>query len=181
MRHRLIAYFTFAVCAGFRLSGVVTAQSGTPFTIVNGGQDTSGFNQSTQGNSPNGGNRPNIVKTAVLPQDNREPDRAFDPSWFAPNGPGQPGTSGRNQYYGPRMQNLNVALDKSFARRFHLRADVFNLLNHTNFANPIADLNNAAFGRITQTLGSATATSVGVSGAPTGGPRLIQLSLRLEF
>jgi hypothetical protein len=181
MRHRLVAFFSVPILAGVRFSGVLMAQSGTPFTIVNGGPDTSGFNQSTQGNSPNGGNRPNLVKAGAVPQDNSDPDRAFDPSWFAPNGPGQPGISGRNQYYGPGMQNLNVALDKSFVRRFHVRADVFNLLNHTNFANPVADLNNASFGRITQTLGSATATSVGVSGAPTGGPRVVQLSLRLEF
>jgi hypothetical protein len=61
------------------------------------------------------------------------------------------------------------------------RADFFNLLNHTNFANPIADMSNANFGKITQTLGTAVATSVGTSGGPTGGPRLIQLSLRLQF
>jgi hypothetical protein len=34
--------------------------------------------------------------------------------------------------------------------------------------------NNASVGRITQTLGSTTATSA-------GGPRVIQLSLRFEF
>ena len=54
-------------------------------------------------------------------------------------------------------------------------------LNQTNFANPIADMSNANFGKITQTRGSAVATSIGTTGGPVGGPRLIQLSLRVQF
>jgi len=37
------------------------------------------------------------------------------------------------------------------------------------------------FGKITQTVGTATATAVGTTGGPLGGSRLIQLSLRLQF
>ena len=51
----------------------------------------------------------------------------------------------------------------------------------TNFANPIADMSNANFGRITQTVGSAASNAVGTSGGVTGAPRVIQLSLRLQF
>jgi len=54
-------------------------------------------------------------------------------------------------------------------------------LNHTNFANPIAEMSNANFGKITQTRGSAVSTSIGTTGGPVGGPRLIQLSLRVQF
>jgi hypothetical protein len=61
------------------------------------------------------------------------------------------------------------------------RADFFNILNHTNFANPVHDMSNANFGKITQTVGNATATAVGTTGDPLGGPRLIQLSLLLQF
>ena len=202
VRHRLSAFFVIdtpvpwksnpaarAAFSDWRLSGVVTLQSGMPFTMVNGGPDASGFNQSTAGNSPNGGNRPNLVKSARLPQDNSNPDAAFDASWFSANLAGQDGTSGRNQYYGPGLRNYNVSVMRSIpipvsrpeAMRLQVRAEAFNLFNHTNFANPVADLSNAAFGRITQTLGSAAGTSAATSGGITGGPRILQLAMRLEF
>jgi hypothetical protein len=174
--------------AGWRVSGIAAAQSGSPFTVVLGGPDTSGFNQATAGNSPNGGNRPDVVKNGPLPQDNRAPDAAFDTSWFAPNGPGRNGTSGRNAYRGPGLQNLDFSVAKSFSIAgkdrgvtLQFRADFFNLLNHTNFAHPIADLNNANFGKLTQTAGSAVGTSTGTSGGAAGGPRIVQMALRLQF
>jgi len=174
-----------AVFAGWQISGITTVQSGYPFTVVTGGQDTSGFNQATAGLSPAGGNRPDVVKSTPLPQSNRNPDAAFDPTWFAAALAGRVGTSGRNQYYGPGLQNYDVALTKDFPLgeqlRLQFRADFFNLFNHTNFANPVSDLSNANFGKITQTLGSAVANAAGTTSGPIGGPRLIQFSLRLRF
>jgi hypothetical protein len=156
--------------------------------VVLGGPDTSGFNQTTAGNSPNGGNRPDVVKAGPPPMNNRAPDAAFDTSWFAPNTAGRDGTSGRNAYRGPGLQNFDLSAAKSFAlagkdrgASLQLRADFFNLLNRTNFANPIADLNNINFGRITQTAGSAAGTSTGTSGGAVGGPRIVQVALRLQF
>jgi hypothetical protein len=191
VRHRVVVLYTIdlpgarspgmprMLFGGWRLAGIVTAQSGNPFTVVLGGPDTSGFNS---------GNRPDVVRAGPLSQNNREPDGAFDTSWFAPNGPGRNGTSGRNAYRGPGMENIDVALTKRIplGRRelgvsAELRADFFNSLNHTNFANPISDMNNANFGRITQTLGSAVGTSTGTSGGAGGGPRIIQVSARLQF
>ncbi|MEO8592714.1 MAG: TonB-dependent receptor [Candidatus Solibacter sp.] len=173
------------LAGGWTVSGVITMQSGLPFTVVNGGPDSSGFNQMTSGVSPNGGNRPDVIKAGALPVNFSNPDAAFDTSWFAAAFAGRAGTSGRNQYYGPGMRNVDVAIAKWLALtervRLQARADFFNALNHTNFANPVADLNNASFGRITQTLGSAVSTSVGTTGGATGGPRLIQLSLRVQF
>jgi hypothetical protein len=101
--------------------------------------------------------------------------------------PGRQGTSGRNQYYGPGLQSWNFATTKLFplhTERVHLlfRADFFNLFNHTNFANPVGSQSSGNFGRITATVGSATATAVGTSaGVVGGGPRVIQASLRVEF
>ncbi len=174
-----------AVLGGWKLSGAATLQTGIPFTVVTGGADSSGFNQSTSGVSPDGGNRPDIVKAGRLPQNRRNPDRAFDTTWFGAAPAGRAGASGRNQYYGPGLRDFDFAIAKSFAvterARLEFRGDFFNSFNHANFANPVADLSNSNFGRITQTLGSAVATSIGASGGPVGGPRLIQLSLRLQF
>lgn len=177
--------FARRVFGNWLVSGVATVQSGYPFTVVTGGADTSGFNQSNQGISPAGGNRPDIVKSGALPQNNRNPDSAFDVTWFAAALAGRIGSSGRNQYYGPGLHNYDFALAKDIPfneqTRLQFRADFFNLFNHTNFANPVSDLSNANFGKITQTLGAATTNSIGTTGGPIGGPRLIQLSLRLQF
>jgi hypothetical protein len=42
-------------------------------------------------------------------------------------------------------------------------------------------MSNGNFGKITQTVGTATATAVGTTGGPLGGARIIQLSMRLQF
>ena len=42
-----------------------TIQTGLPFTVVNGGPDSSGFHQAPSGLSPSGGNRPDIVKPGL--------------------------------------------------------------------------------------------------------------------
>ncbi len=156
-----------------------------PFTVVSGNPDSNGFNQSTAGVSPNGGNRPNLMKSGRPLQDNANPDAAFDTSWFSPALAGQVGTSGRNQYYGPGLKNLDLAAAKVFPlserTRLQFRADFFNLFNHTNFANPVSDMSNASFGRIIQTLGSAVSPSAGTTSGAMGGPRVTQVSLRLQF
>jgi hypothetical protein len=160
-------------------------QSGGPFTVVSGNPDSNGFNQSTAGVSPNGGNRPDVIRAGSLPKDYGNPDAAFDTTWFAPALAGRVGTSGRNQYYGPGLVNFDIAVSRglrlSERAGAQIRVDFFNLLNHTNFANPVADMSNASFGRITQTLGSAVSNAVGVSGGASGAPRQIQVSLRFQF
>jgi len=61
------------------------------------------------------------------------------------------------------------------------RADFFNLFNHTNFANPEHRESDKSFGQITQTLGTAVATSVGTTAGAYGAARQIQFSMRLAF
>jgi len=179
--------FARAALGGWQISGVTTLQSGYPFTVVTGGPDSSGFNQANAGTMtmPSGGDRPDLTRLGPVPQNNRNPDGAFDTTFFTPAFAGRVGTSGRNQYYGPGLANYDVAIGKSFSVgeqfRVQFRGDFFNLFNHTNFANPVSDMSNANFGKITQTLGSAVATSAGTTGGPIGGPRLIQLSVRVQF
>ena len=89
-----------------------------------------------------------------------------------------------------QLQNYDFAAAKNFplwARlgeqtRLQFRADFFNLFNHTNFANPVGNMSNASFGKITQTVGTAVQSgALSTTGGPMGGPRLIQVSLRLQF
>lgn len=181
--HRLLGWNNGAnrqVFGGWEVSGVTTIQSGAPFTVFNTATDFSGFSQFND--------RPDVVGTGRLHQNNSNPDAAFDTSYFAKAPPtGRVGTSGRNQYYGPGLQNYNFAVAKIFPLatervRLRFRADFFNLFNHTNFANPQNDQSSSLFGKITATVGSAVGTSVGTTAGVTGGgARVIQLALRLEF
>jgi hypothetical protein len=161
-------------------TGITTIQSGTPFTVFDSSADFSGFNQFND--------RPDVVGSGPLHQNNGNPDAAFDTTYFSKKPPtGRVGNSGRNQYYGPSLSNYNFALAKVFPLgtervRLRFRADFFNLFNHTNFANPVSSQSSSSFGKITATVGSGVATAVGTTaGAVGGGARVIQGALRIEF
>jgi len=165
---------------GWQISGITTVQSGSPFTVYNGSADFSGFNQFFD--------RPDVVGSGSLPQDNTTPDNAFSTTYFSKTPPaGRVGTSGRDQYYGPGLANFDFAGAKTFPLgtervRLQFRADLFNLFNHTNFSNPVSNQSSANFGKITATVGSAVATAVGTTaGVVGGGPRVVQFSMRLNF
>jgi hypothetical protein len=181
--HRLFGWnngFNRQAFGGWTVSGITTVQGGTPFTVFNSSQDFSGFDTFND--------RPDVVGTGPLVQDNRNPDFAFSKSYFSSSPPtGRIGTSGRNRFYGPGLVNHNFSIGKIFplgTERFQLRfqTDFFNLFNHTNFSNPVSNQSSSFFGKIISTVGSGTATSVGTTaGLVGGGPRVIQLALRLTF
>jgi hypothetical protein len=195
--HRLLGWnsgINRQVFGGWQISGITSIQSGTPFTVFNNSADFSLFNQFND--------RPDVVGTGPLQQHNGNPDAAFDQTFYGctlpPTTPkldcskgtppvGRVGTAGRNQYYGPGLQNFNFAVNKTFPLhnerlRLLFRTDFFNLFNHTNFANPVGNQSSGNFGKITSTVGGGVATAVGTTaGVVGGGPRVIQGSLRLEF
>jgi hypothetical protein len=187
--HRVLGWnnaFNRQLFGGWTVSGLVTAQTGQPFTVYNTAQDFSGFNQFND--------RPDVIATGPLPQNNNNRSDAFGTpgagpgrGYFSATPPtGRVGTSGRNQFYGPGLFNWDLAAAKNFTItenriRLQFRGDFFNLFNNTNFANPIHDESSALFGQITQTLGSAVATAVGTTAGAYGAPRQIQFSLRLLF
>jgi hypothetical protein len=165
---------------GWSISGITSAQTGQPFTVYNTAQDFSGFNQFAD--------RPDYIGSGPLVTNYSNPDLAFSPSAFSATPPtGRVGTAGRNEFTGPGLVNYDFTTLKTFpvwGERTHLtiRADFFNLFNHTNFANPGHNEGSAAsFGKITQTLGSAVATAVGTTAGANGGPRTIQFAMRLSF
>jgi hypothetical protein len=108
------------------------------------------------------------------------------------------GNLGRNAFVGPAYKNFDFSLvkDNQLTERLkmQLRVDIFNLLNHPNFANPLWPnfgvdfLQNGtnvvgASGRGTGFLPLTTTPDVG-TGNPFlggGGSRNIQLALRLSF
>lgn len=181
--HRLLGWsngLNRQVFGGWTVSGVTTLQTGAPFTVFNNSQDFSGFNQFND--------RPDVVGTGPLHQNNNNPDAAYDKTYFSATPPtGRVGTSGRNQYYGPGLQTFNFSVAKVFPLgtervRLRFQTDFFNLFNHTNFSNPVGNQSSGNFGKITSTVGSAVATAVGTTaGTVYGGARIIQGVLRVEF
>jgi hypothetical protein len=188
-RHRFVTSFVYdlpklksesrlmrALFNNYQLSGIVTLQTGTPFSIIesNGtsviqrANFTPGFSGSLNGT---GGTDPQNLyfntaaftrSTLFLVGTTRNP--AFDPT--APFG-----NTGRNLLYGPGQKNVDFSIVRflPFNERLRgeFRTEFFNLFNFANFANPGNNvLVPSTFGRITST---------------SAGPRVIQFAFKLNF
>ena len=104
--------------------------------------------------------------------------------------PGQvQGNLGRNALRGFGATQWDITLRRQFrfTERLSLqfRGDFFNILNHPNFGSPINYLSSPQFGHATQMLNNYLG-SAGQSGGlnplyQIGGPRSIQLALKLQF
>jgi hypothetical protein len=206
------------IAGGWQVGGIVNFRSGVPIDVLitradiayvgNPGTSiagqvlaapvvTGGVVQTTAVvNVPGGGNsrnirRPNVVQ-GVSPY--LKTGRQFlNPAAFSTPAPGTFGNSRRNDYSGPNLGQLDMTLSKAFhvgeRTSFDFHADVYNVLNHANYANPGTvrvtaagtapqpgipfTLSNAgSFGQLTSTVGN----QVGI-----GANRQIQLSLRAIF
>lgn len=154
-----------AILGGWRLSANFSTNTGSPFTVYQGGANTS--------NSLAGSLYPNRIKSGVLPSGQRTIAHWFDTTAFVSPPLYQYGTSGRNILRGPGFWDLDSGLMKNFALplpvgeqpRLEVRGDFFNVLNHPNLAQP-----NSTTGA------SATAT---ITSASPG--RTIEVGLLLSF
>jgi hypothetical protein len=113
--------------------------------------------------------------------------RRFNRAAFAIPPAGRQGTLGRNVLRGFSVFQVNFSLRRQFNLtervKLQLRAEAFNLFNNPNFGDPINSLSNALFGQSTLMLGLG---SGGAAGGFTplyqiGGPRSVQLALKLNF
>jgi len=136
-----------ALASGWRFSGVYRASSGGPLTVSTGtDRALSGIQTGTQ--------RANQVL------DNPYGDGTID-SWlnakaFAQPALGTYGNSGRNAYFGPGYQGVDLSLVRQFSltdqHKIEARVEAFNAFNWMRKGNPVTNLSSASFGRI-QTLG----------------------------
>jgi len=127
-------------------------------------------------------------------------EKALNPGAFtspptdANGNPIRQGTLGRNSLRGFGAAQWDFSVHRDFpiheSLKLQFRAEMFNLLNHPNFAPPVADLGspqtiNPQFGRSTQMLAQSLGGNVGSGGFDPlyqlGGPRSIQLALKLTF
>ncbi len=149
------------------LSGIVTLQSGTPFSIF--GQD-SAF-EATRADLATGRTLASAIKSGNVA------DRLtayFDPTAFVqPAEIGDPGFGllGRNIIRGPKQINTDFAIVKFIPvkenQQVEFRAEFFNLFNNVNWANPVNIIYPSVdFGQVVST---------------TTGPRVIQFALKFNF
>jgi hypothetical protein len=114
----------------------------------------------------------------------------INPAAFSTSFTGRQGTLGRNTLRGFSIYQIDLALRRQINLtekwKLQLRAEFFNIFNHPNFADPSGNLSNAAsFGR-SPTMLNRSLGSGGLSGGfnplyQIGGPRSIQLALKLQF
>jgi hypothetical protein len=166
------------VLRNWQFAPLVHAQSGAPLNI------TTGVDNSLAGtNTITNYDRPNLINASIYNSAWGPSLQYINPGAFAQNAKGTFGTLGRNVAITPGTLSFDASMDRIFSlkERFRLdvRADAFNVINHTNFAAPSqtgiqipgiaagvsSALNSATFGRITS----------------AGDPRIFQFSLKLLF
>ncbi|MDE3104166.1 MAG: TonB-dependent receptor [Acidobacteriota bacterium] len=179
---RPLMVVTRKATAGWELLSISSINSGSPFTVYSGIQQT--------GYGSNGVDRPDLIGKPVLSTARKVREDYFglganNGSYFSipinlaggsgPNS-GRFGTLGRNTFRGPAFYNFDFALikDTPFGRRhsgtevvnLQYRAEFFNLFNIVTMGLPANILEGSGFGEISKTAGNS---------------RQIQFSLKLIY
>jgi Carboxypeptidase regulatory-like domain/TonB dependent receptor len=171
-----------AALGGWSLDSFVMARSAPPVDIVGAESFVGGIVFAP---------RPDVVPGVplVVYGSQYAGGKAFNPAAFTAPPTGQQGDFGRNVLRGFGAWQADFALQRQFhlterlALRF--RGEFFNIFNHPNFGQPDNNLTDPLFGRSTQMLASFLGSG-GANGGfnplyQIGGPRSIQLALKLQF
>jgi len=149
------------VLGGWKVGLFETVESGPTFTVTTTANTTNAF--------PAGSLRPNLLRDASLPSDQRVVSKWFDTSAFANPAPLTFGNSPRSGLRGAPVVTTDVTIEKSFfiteRWKFDLRGEMYNLFNHAIFNVPGFTFGAADFGVVS-------------SARP---PRTAQISARLSF
>ena len=171
------------MAGGWSVNAIVHARSGFPITVLES-EEYSGITLT------------NAFRPLRMPgvplwlSDSGAPGgRTLNPAAFLVLPAGQQGGLGRNSIEGFGMSQLDLAVSRNFRigakLALELRVDAFNALNHANFADPVRYLDNPLFGQSPSMLNMMLGTGSPGSGLSpllgSGGPRMLQLGLRLHF
>src|SRR5215510_11914153 len=156
------------VLGGWQWSGVMQYQTGRPFTV------TSGTDNSLDGI---GNDRAKLTGADYNAVPNTPCNNCvwyFNPAAFAANDLGTFGNVGKGAYYGPSLHVWDMGVSKNFhfnsTSYVQFRIEFFNIFNMVNFDIPNTAVNNqSTLGRITRTDPSS------------GDPRILQFGLKLVF
>jgi hypothetical protein len=138
--------------------------------------DTVSLGTNTFGNGDFINQRPNAVVGVSPYAQPQTPSQSLNPEAFSLPLPGTFGNLGRNTIFGPSLAQLDFSILKdtkiSENLKLQFRAEIFNLPNHPNFAQPNTTFRSPSFGQIFNTIGR----TLGM-----GTSRQIQLVVRLSF
>jgi hypothetical protein len=165
----------------WQLSGVVSAFSGAPFSIVAA---------NPQLNCPGCGAV--VIDVAGDPRPTGAAGSSTEP-WYdktlfsLPTGTSLAGfgNSARNQFRSPGVWNVDLSVVRAFRVgrvRPEIRVEALNVLNHTTWGVPVTTFTSPTFLTFTPSqANSGPFSAQGTRGTNTPGPRVVQLGLRLEF
>ena len=104
----------------------------------------------------------------ATPAARRQLINCYDPSAFALPAQFTFGNAPRNVLRGPNYKQTDLSLMKNIPLgkdvRMQLRAEVYNLFNRANFANPNTSFGSAAFGQVTALATGATMRRIQLGG-----------------
>ena len=157
---------------GWQVSGYITAETGMPLNVYLGGPAAYNGLPNYNGNGP-GGNRPNVSGAITYPH---TVDAWFSGSAFSTPAVGKWGNLPFDAVEGPGRHNWNMSLFKSFVlsekrgSKLELRAESFNLFNHTQFQG--SNVGGVSLDRTASNFGHITAAF---------DPRVFQLGMKAVF
>ncbi|MBZ5679200.1 MAG: carboxypeptidase-like regulatory domain-containing protein [Acidobacteriia bacterium] len=170
---------------GWELSGITTFQSGTPFSVINGGGST-GISVADNAGVANGsgsGSYPDVIGNprgrlpAPVNNSGSVGPLLYNPAAFAAPQGLTFGNAGRNFMNNPNRLNFDMTLLKNFKLNEHsgmeFRLEAFNIFNHSQFRIFDPNIGNTASNTIGCYGGpdnSAFGGLTPVPGAPPGTP-----------
>jgi hypothetical protein len=131
-----------AVIGNWSLGGLLTLQSGEPFTVNTQVNNTFVFSAGAQ--------RADVLRNPNLPNSERTLSRWFDTGAFAQPAQFTFGNQGVNILRADGLVNLDMSVLRNFPigeqSKLQVRGEFFNIMNHPNFGGPGATLNGPGFG-----------------------------------
>jgi hypothetical protein len=161
------------ILGGWELDAILTRQSGFPFSVSSGVDNSSSGVNSDRADYKGGGS----AQLSYSRSHGQEVAQWYDISKFTVDALGTFGNSGRNILRGPRFFNTDMGLLKNTKIKertnIQFRAEFFDIFNNVNFQPPNSTITSPAVGRITSVV-------VDNFGLPNS-ERIIQLGLKLVF
>ena len=132
-----------AIAGGWEVSGILSLQSGRPFTALVG-RDNANVLATVD--------RPNVVGDAN--DGPRTVQKWFNTDAFKLAPAGTFGNEGRNNIIAPSFKNLDMVVSRAFqiheSLSLQFRVEAFNTFNHPNLDAPVQTFDNPAFGSVQQ-------------------------------
>jgi len=184
MRHNFVVSYNYELpfaeafhtssqlATGWSLSGTTRLSSGFPVTLYDP-TDTSLLGTFGNGVNNNLVDTPNYAPGCDL-EINHDPAKgtAFNTDCFSLAALGERGNAPRRMFYGPGIENFDLALIKRVTfderRNFEIRVEAFNVFNHPQFYGAGAVNGNIA----SPTFGEIEAAAA---------PRFVQLAAKFSF